>query len=171
MGTKLHIGGSERRAGWTVVNIADGDHVDIVADCREIPIEAGTCDEVYASHVLEHIEKADVGKALRHWFDLLASGGRLRVAVPDLRTLCRLYLDDKVSTYGCWQLISYIFGGQTNEHDFHRCGFDSETLRSALEETGFVDIKQVDQFGEFTDCSYAWFLNGTISLNMEARKP
>jgi predicted SAM-dependent methyltransferase len=171
MGMKLHIGGSERRTGWTVVNIASGDHVDIVADCRAIPVEPNTCDEVYASHVLEHIQKAEVGKTLRHWHDLLVPGGRLRVAVPDLQTLCRLYVDDRISTYGTWQLVSYIYGGQTNAHDYHRCGFSEDTLRSALEETGYAEIRQVAEFGEFRDCSYAHFLNGSISLNMEAIKP
>lgn len=171
MGTKLHIGGSERRAGWTVVNIAAGDHVDIVADCREIPIEPGTCDEVYASHVLEHVDRADVGKALRHWCDLLRPGGRLRVAVPDLQKLCKLYADDMISTLGAWQITAFIYGGQMNEHDYHRCGFSDDTLRSSLEECGFVDVQRVDYFSEFRDCSFAWLLNGSISLNMEARKP
>jgi predicted SAM-dependent methyltransferase len=171
MGMKVHIGGSERRADWTVVNIAPGEHVDIIADCRYIPLEPGTCEEIYASHVLEHVDRADVGKALRHWYDLLEPGGRLRIAVPDLRKLCELYVSDMVSTYGSWHITAYIFGGQTNEHDYHRCGFSDDTLRSALEETGFVNIERRDYFDTFRDCSFACLLNGSISLNMEARKP
>ena len=33
---RLHIGGRERREGWTVFNIEPGPHVDHVGDCRDL---------------------------------------------------------------------------------------------------------------------------------------
>lgn len=56
---KLDIGCStNKRAGFTGIDLRPGDGVDICWDIEfpPWPIEAGTCDEINASHVLEHVK-------------------------------------------------------------------------------------------------------------------
>ena len=54
---KLDIGcGEFKQAGFTGVDIIDGENVDIVGDLHKLPIDSGTVDEVYSSHLLEHVE-------------------------------------------------------------------------------------------------------------------
>jgi hypothetical protein len=60
---------------------------------RGVPFPANTFDAVYHSHVLEHFSRRDAVPFVRECFRVLRPGGVLRVAVPDLEQICRLYLD------------------------------------------------------------------------------
>jgi SAM-dependent methyltransferase len=58
-----------------------------------IPYPDGTFDVVYNSHVLEHFSKHAAPAFLRECYRVLSPGGVLRVAVPDLERIARLYLE------------------------------------------------------------------------------
>lgn len=168
---RLHLGGTERRDGWTIVDIESRPEVDIVADVRELGEFADdSVSEIYASHVLEHLPFGGAGDALNEWFRVLAPGGLLRVAVPDLEIIFRLIDMPQVSTRGAFDLTRIVYGGQLNEHDFHKCGFTIETLSAVLEQAGFKNIRRVESFGMFRDCSEIRFIGQPISLNLEATK-
>ena len=51
-----------------------------------------TFEGVYHSHVLEHLPKAAAESFLKECFRVLRPGGVLRVVVPDLEVIARLYL-------------------------------------------------------------------------------
>jgi predicted SAM-dependent methyltransferase len=74
---KLHIGGWERRNGWLIVDINPGPHVDHIGNCNDLSfLRDGTCSEVYASHVLEHLGyNGELQKALREIYRVLKLGG------------------------------------------------------------------------------------------------
>lgn len=57
-----------------------------------IPFENNSFDLVYHSHVLEHFSKDDGEKFIAECFRVLKPGGILRVAVPDLERIARIYL-------------------------------------------------------------------------------
>ena len=169
---KLHLGGKERREGWTIVNIQPGPDVDVVADIADLSRFADdSVDEVYASHVFEHLSMGRVGPALLGVHRILKPGGIFRIAVPDLELLASMILDEHISTYGVWEVSRRIFGGDRDEHDRHCCGFTPDTMTAALEQCGFTNIRRVDSFGLFLDASEVKFLGHRISLNMEATKP
>src|SRR4051794_32180913 len=83
-GIKLHIGGREKREGWTILDALPGPAVDHVGNCTDLSFLAdGSCAEVYASHVLEHLGyDSELPKTLAGIYRVLKPGGRLRVAVP-----------------------------------------------------------------------------------------
>jgi predicted SAM-dependent methyltransferase len=57
MGRKLHIGGKIKSAGWEVLNVIPGPHVDHVMNANNLSKFAdNTFSEIYASHVLEHFD-------------------------------------------------------------------------------------------------------------------
>jgi len=58
-----------------------------------LPFSDREFDAVYHSHLLEHLPKRKVPFFLRECFRVLKPGGILRVVVPDLEKICRLYLD------------------------------------------------------------------------------
>lgn len=67
---------------------------------RGLPYPNDTFDVVYHSHLLEHFNKSDGRKLILQCHRMLKSGGVIRIAVPDLEKIVRLYLEclEKAST-------------------------------------------------------------------------
>jgi predicted SAM-dependent methyltransferase len=170
---RLHIGGKTRQPGWHVLDVLPGPHVDFVGTCVDLGQFAdGTVTEIYASHVLEHLGyQNDLLRALREFRRVLVPDGWLRVSVPDLAILCRLFLDAEVQTHERFAVMRMMFGGQTDRADFHHVGLTQEFLGEYLTIAGFVDIARVADLGCFDDTSRTAFKGRLISLNMIARKP
>jgi SAM-dependent methyltransferase len=60
---------------------------------KGIPYPDGIFDVVYHSHVLEHFPKQRAPIFLRECLRVLKPGGLIRVAVPDLEQIARLYIE------------------------------------------------------------------------------
>lgn len=58
-----------------------------------VPFADNSFDVVYHSHLLEHFPKRYAPLFLQECFRVLKPGGIIRVAVPDLEQITRLYLD------------------------------------------------------------------------------
>ena len=56
----------------------------VVADVRALPEDVGEFEVILASHVLEHLTRAEVVPALIDWAEHLLPAGELHVLVPDL---------------------------------------------------------------------------------------
>ena len=60
---KLHIGGKETKEGWSILNIQKKDGVDFVGDISDLSqFKNNSIDEIYASHVLEHVSQKKLAK-------------------------------------------------------------------------------------------------------------
>jgi predicted SAM-dependent methyltransferase len=171
-GIKLHIGGCEKREGWMILDALPGPVVDHVGNCNDLSFLGDeSCSEVYASHVLEHLAyNGEIQKALKGIHRVLKSGGRLRASVPDLETLCRLFLHPPLDINGRFHVMRMMFGGRSSEHDVHYVGLNFDFLGSFLHEAGFREIRRVPEFGLFNDTSNLRFAGVPISLNVEAWK-
>ncbi|HEX8491244.1 MAG TPA: methyltransferase domain-containing protein [Pyrinomonadaceae bacterium] len=78
---------------WTNVDFhSNSPHVIAHDLSRGIPFPDATFDAVYHSHVLEHFSPQDGARFIAECWRALKPGGILRVAVPDLEQICRLYL-------------------------------------------------------------------------------
>ncbi len=77
---------------WTNVDIAGGDGVTKHDAYQPLPFDDGEFDAIYHSDLLEHLNKRYAPLFMRECWRVLRSGGILRVAVPDLEAICRLYL-------------------------------------------------------------------------------
>ena len=95
---RLHIGGREPRPGWNILNIQPGPNVDYVGSCTSLEQFAdNSIDEVYASHVLEHLGfREELPKALREIWRVLKPGGVLKISVPDFERLCTMFVNPQV---------------------------------------------------------------------------
>jgi predicted SAM-dependent methyltransferase len=63
-----------------------------------------------------------------------------------------------------------MFGGQTNEYDFHYIGLSHEIMLSYLQQAGFSKVGRVESFGLFNDTSDYKPYGFPISLNLIAVK-
>ncbi len=170
-GLKLHIGGRTTKKDWQILNIFPGEGVDYVGDIKDLSgFSTNICSEIYASHVLEHVSQRDILATLKDLQRILKPGGKLMISVPDLDILCRHFIDPKLNANQRFHVMRMIFGGQTNEHDFHYIGLNFDFLRSYLKKAGFAGIKKVKDFGLFDDTSTFAPYGKNISLNVIAYK-
>jgi len=170
---RLHIGGQTPLPGWKILDIAPGEHVDYVGDCANLSQFAnGSVEEIYLSHVLEHLgHQGEFAAALTEFFRALKPGGILSIGVPDMQALCEIFLSPDASLGVKFGVVNILFGGQRNAYDFHRCGFDEALLTHFLRAAGFSDLQRVKTFGLLGDASNYEYAGRSVSLNMRARKP
>jgi predicted SAM-dependent methyltransferase len=168
---RLHIGGIEPKPGWKILNAIPGEHVDFLGDINDLSgFAANSVEEVYASHVLEHVGQGAILRVLQEIFRILKPGGRFMVSVPDMEVLCTLHLQFKNNLLQRVHVMRMMFGGQTDAYDFHYIGLDFELLATYLTEAGFADIQRVNTFGLFDDTSNYVCYGRAISLNVVAVK-
>jgi len=139
---KLHIGcGKKELPGFKHVDVIAFDHVDFVCDARRLDmIKDDTVSDIYACHVLEHVERGEVVNVLKEWGRVLHRGGLLRLAVPDFEAIAREYLEHM----DLMKMQGLLFGGQTYDYNFHHVAFDLGAIRSMLHEAGFSDPERYD---------------------------
>lgn len=170
---KLHIGGTAPKAGWKILNIQSGPHVDFVGDCMDLSQFAdASASEIYLSHVLEHLDyQKEAKKALTEFNRVLVPGGRLMIGVPDLEVLSHLMLAPFFNSDAKFFVMRMIYGAQTDPYDFHKTGYTHIFLYAFLQQTGFERIRRVESFGLFQDTTELKYNGIPISLNVEAFKP
>ncbi len=110
-------------------------HADIT---RRLPFPDSIARCVYMSHVLEHFYLVEGMHILREIERVLQPGCVVRVCVPDLAHVVRLYGEGKRR-----EALGYFY---TEEEApalrTHRYMFDEALLREALEHAGFRDVRR-----------------------------
>lgn len=168
---KLHIGGIHPKEGWKILNAQKIAHVDFVGDISDLSqFDTNSIDEIYASHVLEHVPQAKALDALKGIHRVLKPGGTFYISVPDLDVLSHALINPLLTTEQKFMVMRMIFGGQIDAYDFHYFGWNQEFLVNFLREAGFSKANKVKSHGLFNDTSdYAPF-GFPISLNVVANK-
>ena len=176
---KLHLGcGNVRLPGFCNVDILKTQAVDIVSDISKLDnFTNNTIELIYACHVLEHFSHEEVNKVLKRWYEVLAPGGELRISVPDIDRIVKVYIEnwEHFQTPGNTPWIGLLYGGQGDPYDFHKTGFNFCWMKYLLENIGFKDIKEYPHEPHFV----AGFMDASLvkepfgqflSLNVVARK-
>ncbi len=168
---QLHIGGKEIKEGWKILNALPAKGVDFLGDVRDLsqfPDEC--CEKIYASHVMEHIGQKDFLPTLKGVHRILCKGGTLYFSVPDLEVLCRLFLRSDLNPSEHFDVMRMMFGGQTDDYDFHYIGLSAEFMTDFLRLAGFSSFRRVSSFGIFNDTSDYRPYDTLISLNLMVYK-
>ena len=145
--TRLNVGcGGRRIAGYTGVDVVKRPGADIIAPADKIPLPDGSCDEVMAIHLVEHVHRWEAEGLLREWFRLLKSGGTLVLEMPDLIKCCYNIINNVKGKHpdqlGLWG----IFGDDRLEDPLmmHKTSWTFNTLEPLVRKVGFVDITEHD---------------------------
>jgi SAM-dependent methyltransferase len=85
--------GATFHADWVNLDASPASPQIITWDLRRgFPFEENVFDAVYGSHVLEHLKPEVAMQVLCDSFRILKPGGIIRIVIPDLETIARLYL-------------------------------------------------------------------------------
>jgi hypothetical protein len=146
---KFNMGcGRDRLPGYLGVDM-HSDTADIKQDIMKLDLPELCADEIFASHVIEHIPQHRAPKVLENWLNTLKDGGMLVLETPDLAGLCKDYLEqdgaDQHMTAMC------IYGAhvdritpETQEKGAlspHLWGYTPKSLADLCISVGFKDIK------------------------------
>ncbi len=124
---------------------------DIVASMTDMG-EIGEYDIVFCSHALEHLAPSDVMKALAEFHRVLRPSGAAMVFVPDLQdirpTFETVYESPMGPVTGHDMIYGHTLAAETNPFMRHLTGFIDETLRGALTQAQFRNVR-VDRIPPF----------------------
>ena len=142
---------------WTLIDLFVTAPGIVKMDARKLDYEDESVDEIYNSHLLEHLGLKEVTPTLKEWYRVLKKKGKLTINVPDMEyaavELVRLALGDKPKSKVFdtpAKIMEIIYGNQDHEGEFHKCGFTREIIADKLMEAGFK-IKKLDQVYEAHD--------------------
>ena len=168
---KLHIGGEEKKEGWKILNIQQKPDVDFIGDITDLgQFDDNSIEEIYASHVVEHVVQKKVETTLKGIHRVLKDSGKFYVSVPDMDILCKIYLDPKAPLKVKYHTMRMMFGGQVDDFDFHYFGWNFQFMNEFLLKAGFKKIEKVKSFSLFNDTSDFAPYGPPISLNIIAYK-
>ena len=140
---KINLGcGNDIKPGYINIDRYNNTgRVDMKCDIGDLPFDDKTVDEIFTSHVFEHIGIMDMYGVLTEWRRVLKDNGCLVLYLPDLEHEVNIWVnapDDKK-----WLDVHRIFGSQTHPGNTHFCGFNTGSLKSFLEGFNF----QVEDIG------------------------
>jgi predicted SAM-dependent methyltransferase len=144
---KLDIcGGNTKIYGdFLNVDIMPGPKTNIVADIRKsLPFKDGQVEEILSVATLEHLLIEQTNRLIMEFYRILEPGGKLTIAVPDLKKICQAYIDHTASHT---MIIKYIYGELFENSPFefqcHKSIYDYGMMFWMLNRAGFVGIEEV----------------------------
>ena len=180
---KLHLGCWRRHIpGFIHIDIADFPHIDYKRSIDNLPMfEDNTVGLIYSSHSLEYFDRQEAILVLEEWYRVLKPMGTLRIAVPDFKALCNVYIQHKNLDL----ILGPLYGRMEihtpeKENLYHKTVYDFESLKTLLKSIGFKNIRHYDWrktiHKDYDDFSQAYIPHMDkesgmlISLNVECKK-
>ena len=128
---------------------ADPDILGSMTDMKAVDNES--VDAIFSSHNIEHLYAHEVPIAIAEFLRVLKPAGFLVVTCPDLKSVCALVADDKlteaayVAPAGPIAPLDILYGHRPqmaagNLFMAHRCGFTQRALDGTLRANGFSTV-------------------------------
>lgn len=138
-------------AGW--INLDETKPGDVIARVPPLPLRTGRVDELMLSHVLEHLTFDDGNVLLQECRRVLKQGGEMTVIVPDMKAVNVAYLTGQISN----RELNDLFVHSYVQESLHRWSYDWRTLRQALIDSGFPEIRRINRFNDPRLFAPAWY--------------
>ena len=178
MNQYLNLGCGERFHGsWININfVSTGKNVVAHYLKKGIPFADNSFDVVYHSHVLEHFPKVEALTFIRECYRVLRPQGILRVVVPDLEQIVRMYLhclentsigseeweqnyqwillemyDQTVRNKSGGEMFNFLSKQNISNREFviKRCGVEIENIINNSQKKSFSKDKAENNFKKF----------------------
>ena len=93
---KLEIGGQRNLPDWSNLGQRDNNFNIITQD---LPFDDNTIEEVYWSHVIEHIPPSYIEIVITKIYNKLKPGGKFRTLCPDLKAIAEAYVNNNFHSF------------------------------------------------------------------------
>lgn len=133
---------------------------------KKFPFAADSFDNVYSSHLLEHLYFHQAILCLRETHRVLKKGGLVRIAIPDLDKMVADYDPQHPEPF----LESIFEAKQKRDKNRHQWHYNEISLTRLLKDIGFSDPYRC-QFQQGRCPDLLLLDNRPASLFMEAVKP
>jgi len=143
--------GFDKVKGAINVDINPKVEPDVVHDLTAFPypFKNEYADEVYLSHVMEHIKRIFHSRIYRECWRILKPGGLLVVSYPEFENVSRNFLTNFKGQRDFWEAC--IFGNQSDQWNFHVCAMHTCRELQILKLCGF-SLKE-KTFERFDNCN------------------
>ena len=160
--TFLHVGCGPKRKQQTTRTFAQWNEIRLDIDPSVNPdvtgtmtdmraVASGSVQAIFSSHNIEHLYPHEVPIALAEFVRVLDEDGFAVITCPDLRSVCALVAEDKLTEpaytapAGPISPLDILYGhrppmARGNLYMAHRCGFTEKVLRATLQAAGFKSV-------------------------------
>ena len=141
----------------TRVDINKNVNPDILGSMKDLSnVQNNYYDSVFSSHSIEHVYAHEVDGVLKEFHRVLNMNGLLVITCPELKSICKLVLEDKLldiayeSAAGPISPIDMIWGHRVpikkgNEFMAHKCGFTLKTLMDVCTNANFKSVAGIER--------------------------
>lgn len=126
---------------WIHLDIVPHDHVELVTNFGNIPLQSGQCSELWLGDVVEHIPVWERASILTEWNRVLALGGKVSGQTPNPDRCIRDYMAGTMSMY---DLLGALYGKGESEWEVHYLTYSKEMLTELMAGFGF----EINDFSE-----------------------
>ena len=162
----LHLGcGPNIIQGWLNTDLRSNGPVMFLDASKPFPIEENTLDFIFSEHMFEHLTYESGKTMLRECYRTLKPGGILRLTMPTLDFLIKLYNDpnnELHQQYARWSLQQFapqMYADFASKHEDlpmalivnnfmrfwgHQMIYDFTLLNAMLTDIGFYDVKRCE---------------------------
>lgn len=145
--TKLEIGvglnPQKPKELWIHQDTRPLKDIEVVCDCQKLPFPDASFDEIFASHIIEHISWRKVETTLKEWLRVLLPSGVLEILTVDFFKLWENFITKKsLPKSRKWEggpmnsaFVAYITGGgQDYPENTHIAHYTSEWYLKTLQD-------------------------------------
>jgi hypothetical protein len=169
----LHVGCGPKRKEHTTKGFLAWNEVRLDIDPTVQPdltgtmtdmasVNSGQVQAVFSSHNIEHLYPHEVPLALAEFLRVLDAEGFAVITCPDLKSVCALVADDKLTEAaytapaGPIAPLDILYGhrpamARGNLYMAHRCGFTEKVLRVTLQAAGFAGVATMARGAPYFD--------------------
>ena len=139
---RLHLGcGSVRREGYVNLDKYPTKGADRVMPADRLFYDDASVDEIYSSHMLEHLSPEELESAIKEWRRVLKPGSKVTVRCPNFEVYLREWLAGDDEYRLGWGRINIFGHSGRGEGMWHRIGFSPGVLSRVFENHGFRTLK------------------------------
>ena len=139
MPVRINLGAGDKYfPSW--INCDKHGEQDVQCDAYPLPFPTDYADELWAIHLLEHIHRADAGKALYEWFRVLKRGGKLVLELPSLDKMAKLIVEGEKNMR---LTVLGLYGDPRDPQPdmLHKWGWSQAELTDTLQGVNFQEIQ------------------------------